>query len=197
MLAYVFWHERRLDANDDGYQRDATEFQSRLAEVPLDGFAGARTFAIGSLPWSDAGAAFEDWYLLRGSADLDELNDAAVSGNRTPSHDRLAAEATFGAGGLYNLRRGNAHDAHPVGQWFAKPPNMAYADVDDVVASVAAPDHALWQRRMVLGPAPEFCLTGTHAVTLPAAFAPRTIRRNLVAGISRLVLGGHRHYVPE
>lgn len=187
MLAYVFWHERSTDANDGAaYQRDAAEFVRSLAASPLEGFAGARTFAIDQLPWSESdGPLFEDWYLLRGSADLDELNDAAVSGSRTPSHDRLAAKAAWGAGGLYRLRAGVAHDAHPIAQWFAKPPNMSYSEFDATVAAVRSPDRALWQRRMVLGPAPEFCLTGSHAVRLPPAFTSRTVERNLVAGITR------------
>jgi len=187
MLAYVFWHERRTDANDGAaYQRDAAEFVRSLAASPLEGFAGARTFAIDRLPWSEGdGPLFEDWYLLRGSADLDELNDAAVSGGRSASHARLATVAAWGAGGLYRLRAGAAHDAHAIGQWFAKPPNTSYSEFDAIVAAVISPDRALWQRRMVLGPAPEFCLTGSCAVTLPTAFTSRTVERNLVAGITR------------
>lgn len=186
MLAYVFWHERRADANDGAaYQRDAAEFQSRLVEARLDGFAGARTFAIEPLPWGDTSAAFEDWYLLRGSADLDELNDLAVSGARSAPHDRLAAAAAWGAGGLYRLRSGDARRSDADAQWFAKPAGMSFGQLDGLVASALSPEHALWQRQMVLGPAPEFCLTAPGLVALPPPFESRGVRRRLLAGITR------------
>ena len=93
MLAYVFWHERRADADDAAYRADAAEFHRRLTAAALPGFLGSRTFAIETFPWrDDAGATlFEDWYVLRGSAELDRLDEIAVSGDRSPPHDRLAS----------------------------------------------------------------------------------------------------------
>jgi hypothetical protein len=188
MLAYVFWHERRADADDAAYRADAAELHRRLTAAGLPGFLGSRTFAIEALPWrDDRGALFEDWYLLSGSADLDPLDEIAVSGDRSPPHDRLASAVAWGAGGLYRLRAGTAHGDQIAAQWFAKPAGMRYAELDTILASAVSPEHAVWQRQMVLGPAPEYCVAGPESVALPAQLAARTVRRRLVAGSAQPV----------
>jgi len=182
MLAYVFWHERRADAEDAAYRADAAEFHRRLTATGLPGFAGSRTFAIETLPWrDDCGALFEDWYVLSGSGELDRLDEIAVSGDRAAPHDRLASAVAWGAGGLYRLRAGAAHGDQTAAQWFVKPAGMRYADLAAILAAVVSPEHAVWQRQMVLGPAPEYCVAGPETVALPVEFAARTVRRRLVA----------------
>jgi hypothetical protein len=182
MLAYVFWHERRADADDAAYRADLADFHRRLTATALPGFVASRTFAIETLPWRDEGGAlFEDWYVLSGSAELDRLDEIAVSGDRSPPHARLAPAVAWGAGGLYRLRAGPAHGDQTAAQWFAKPAGMSYGELDALVANAASPEHAVWQRQMVLGPAPEYCIAGPKAVALPAHFATRTVRRRLVA----------------
>ena len=186
MLAYVFWHERRADADDAAYRADLGEFHRRLTATALPGFVGSRSFAIETLPWRDEGGAlFEDWYVLSGSAELDRLDEIAVSGDRSAPHDRLAPAVAWGTGGLYRLRAGAAHGDQTVAQWFAKPAGMPYTELEAIVASAVSPEHAMWQRQMVLGPAPEYCVAGPGAVALPAAFAVRTVLRRLAAGLAQ------------
>jgi hypothetical protein len=183
MLAYVFWHERRADADAESYRANLAELHRRLSASALDGLIGSWTFAIDALPWRDGdGPFFEDWYVLNGSAALDRLDTAAVSGDRSPPHDRLASAVTWGTGGLYRLRSGSADGDQRAAQWFAKPAGMTYAELDALVASALSPQHAPWQRQMVLGPAPEFCLAGPALAALPAALPSRDILRELVAG---------------
>ena len=182
MLAYVFWHERRADADDAAYRADAAEFHRRLTAAALPGFLGSRTFAIETFPWrDDAGATlFEDWYVLRGSAELDRLDEIAVSGDRSSPHDRLASAVAWGTGGLYRLRAGAARADQIAAQWFAKPAGMRYAELDAILSAVISPEHAVWQRQMVLGPALEYCVAGPEAAALPPELGARTMRRRLV-----------------
>jgi hypothetical protein len=187
MLAYVFWHERRADADAQAYRSDAAELHRRLAASAFDGFAGSRTFAIDALPWRDGGGAFfEDWYVLRESSALDALEASAVSGDRSPPHDRLASAVAWGAGGLYRLRAGTAGGDQLAAQWFTKPAGMRYSELDAVLSAVVSPEHAVWQRRMVLGPGPEFCVAGPELIALPPLLAARTVRRELVAGAAQI-----------
>jgi hypothetical protein len=183
MLAYVFWHERRADADDAAYRADAAEFHRRLTATALPGFLGSRTFAIETLPWrDDTGVArFEDWYVLSGSAELDRLDEIAVSGDRSAPHDRLASAVAWGTAGLYRLRGGPAHGDQTAAQWFAKPAGMRYAELDAILSTAVSPEHAVWQRQMVLGPAPEYCVAGPETVALPAELAVRPVRRRLIA----------------
>jgi len=190
MLAYVFWHERRADADDAAYRADLAEFHRRLSATAPPGFAGSRTFAVETLPWrEDGGAVFEDWYLLSGSGELDRLDEIAVSGDRSAPHDRLAGAVAWGSGGLYRLRTGAPLGDQTAAQWFAKPAAMRYAELDAIVAAAVSPEHAVWQRQMVLGPGPEFCIAGPRTVTLPAKLAARAVRRRIVAGGEQQVAG--------
>ncbi len=188
MLAYVFWHERRADADARAYRSDLAELHRRLRASALDGLIGSWTFAIDTLPWRDGdGAFFEDWYVLRGSAALDALDAVAVSGDRSPPHDRLASSVAWGAGGLYRLRAGAAGGDQRTARWFAKPAGMSYAELDALVAGALSPQHALWRRQMVLGPAPEFCLAGPSVAALTPRLIARAARRTLVAGAQRSI----------
>lgn len=184
MLAYVFWHERRADADDAAYRADLAELHHRLAAAGPPGMLGSRTFAIDARPWrdDDGAALFEDWYLVDGSAQLDALDQLAVSGDRSVPHDRLASAVAWGAGGLYRLRAGPAGGDQRAAQWFAKPAGVRYSELDAVLATVVSPEHAVWQRQMVLGPAPEFCVAGPEPVALPPQLGARAVRREPVAG---------------
>ncbi len=128
----------------------------------------------GPAPWLPADRdCFEDWYVTDGSAALDPLNHGAVNGPCKSPHDGLAALAEGGAGGLYRLRAGAAGLAaarHAV--WFAKPAAMSYAELDALVAPLAArPSVGFWARQMVLGPTPELCLMSPGPIRLPASVA--------------------------
>ena len=58
-------------------------------------------------------------------ADLEPLNEGAVSGSRRAAHDDVAHMAAGGAGGVYELQQGppDFRDAR-VAHWFGKPSGM-------------------------------------------------------------------------
>ena len=177
MLAYVFWHWRRPDVPPHDYERLQRSFHAALAQSPPRGFVASFSAAIAGAPWAAGGGpAYEDWYLVNGSADLDPLNDAAVSASRRGPHDAAAAAAGGGAAGLYRLRAGEPVVDPGAATWFAKPAGMSYAALYEALESlVRSAPAALWGRQMVLGPTPEFCLQSETPVRLPEGFAARTI----------------------
>jgi len=91
---------------------------------------------------------------------LGELERGAVHGTPARPHDTLAACAAGGAGAVYRLRAGDegALEASRA-TWHDKPPGTTYEDVGARLGpAVAVPGSGWWQRALVLGPAPEFCL---------------------------------------
>lgn len=173
MLAYVFWHWRQRRVTAPDYEARLCRFHAALAEAPPDGFRGS--FALGLLgaPWANGGGeAYEDWYLLDSSADLDRLNEAAVTTSRRVPHDDAAMAAEGGTAGLYRLRMGTPIVAPGATQWFSKPPAVSYPALYEQLRSVVeSTGGALWGRQMTLGPAREFCLHVPHAVRLPDELA--------------------------
>jgi hypothetical protein len=178
MLAYVFWHWRRPTAGAADYEAAQRRFHAALGAAPPPGFVRSFSVAFEGAPWAaDRGEAYEDWYLLEGSAALDPLNAAAISASRQAPHDAAAALAAGGTAGLYSLRQGEPVTAPAVLTWFAKPDNLPYRDLfamlDPLTGRAGA---ALWCRQMTLGPALEFCLHSRVPVALPASVTPVTIR---------------------
>jgi len=175
MLAYVFWHWPAASVERSSYERMLTEFHRALAARPPTGFRGSTSLRIEAVPWlGTAVAGYEDWYLLDGSAALDPLDEAAVSGTRKAPHDRVARVAAGGTAGLYRLRAGVPALARGrVASWFAKPAGEQYVELYARLRGWSEqPDTGLWERQMTLGPAPEFCLRGPLAPELPADLAP-------------------------
>lgn len=172
MLAYVFWHWPRAGVSPADYERAQRRFHEALAAAPPPAFAGSRSAGLAGAAWAaGGGAAYEDWYLVDGSAALDPLNHAAISASRAAPHDAAAALAAGGAAGLYVLRAGTPLGAPRHATWFAKPAGMSYAALDDALRGlVARAAAAVWMRFMVLGPTPEFCLQSRDAVPLPPPF---------------------------
>jgi hypothetical protein len=177
MLADVFWHWRRQEIGRDEYEQRQQHFHAALRAAPSAGFLASRSVAIRGAPWAASGGeAYEDWYLVEDSAALDPLNQAAVTAPRQLPHDAAAAAADGGTAGLYRLRRGSVGDEVPtLATWFSKPAGMDYDQLFSAVETLSA-DGALWCRRMVLGPTPEFCLQSSAPVVLPAAITPLTLQ---------------------
>lgn len=174
MHAYVFWHWPRPDAAGPAYDEALAEFHHALAGAGAAWFHGSATFRARDLPWlPTAGWSYEDWYLIDGSAALDTLNDLAVSGARQRPHDRTAAAADGGSGGLYRLRAGVPDlAAARVAAWFAKPAGTGYeALLGRLRPWTERAGVSLWMRQMVLGPAREFCLRSPAPLGLPADLA--------------------------
>ena len=168
MLAYVFYHWKRPDVPAADYERLLRGFHLALRQAPSSGFSTSWCAALAGAPWANAGAeSYEDWYLVRTSADLDPLNDAAISASRQVPHDQAALSAAGGTAGLYRLRAGTALTSPRYAHWFGKPASWSYAQLYEQLAPITA-NAPLWGRQMTLGPAREFCLQSNERVELPA-----------------------------
>jgi hypothetical protein len=148
VIAYVFWH---VPAEGDGYELLLREFHETLAEHPPQGFARSLAFRT-RVAWMGSAEAFEDWYLVESLAALGELNAAAVDRSRAGAHASVAAASDHGTGGIYELVSGEA-GVGASGAWVDKPRGRPYGDQ---IAELAALGGSVWQRQLVLGPAPEF-----------------------------------------
>jgi hypothetical protein len=175
-LAYIFWHRPRPDADPLAYERDLRSFhsdlrgtaRSRLSRAgddepgAIEGFLGSRTLPVPRLDWLEGGG-YEDWYLIDGFAALGPLAAGAVDAARAQSHDALARAVLEGAGGVYGLLAGTAFAPAGWVGWFLKRDGVSYEALSAhlrqrVAEGVVA---AVWQRQLVLGPAPEFRVEAT------------------------------------
>ena len=151
MLAYVFWHWPAAGVDPARYAEALTAFHRTLGAAPPPGMRGSRVFAVEAAPWIAAPSGFEDWYFVDDFTALGALNEAAVSGPRREPHDAAARLVAGGAGGVYR-QVSPGSGAVDRATWLYKPAGVSY---DDFLARL--PPAEIWQRQMVLGPAPEFC----------------------------------------
>ena len=178
MLAYVFWHWPQSGVDTHVYVSHLEGFHRTLAANAPPGFQRSVVFRIEDADWLQTpGVAYEEWYVLDGSAAMDPLNDAAVSGACAAPHNLVAREAAGGTGGLYRLRAGSeALSEARFAVWFAKPDGVTYRDFFDALTSLTSqPDVALWGRQMTLGPTTEFCLHSRTPIQLPSGYTGRQI----------------------
>lgn len=176
-LAYTFWHWKRRAVPASEYEKEQRAFHAALAEHPPAGFSQSISSSVIGAPWANGGGeAYQDRYIVRGSADLDVLEQAAISGARQRSHDNAARLADGGTAGLYQARVGRPVKVPRHALWFAKPDGMSY---DELFARleplVRDGESVLWMRQMVLGPSPEFCLESTNGLSLPPEFRPLSL----------------------
>ena len=178
MLAYVFWHWPQAGVDTEVYVAHLEAFHQTLAANGPPGFQRSVVFCIEDADWLQTrGPAYEEWYVLDGSAAMDSLNDAAVSGLCEAPHNLVAREAAGGTGGLYRLRagEGSLSDAR-FAVWLAKPEGVTYRDFYETLASLTAqPGVALWGRQMTLGPTTEFCLHSQTPIQLPPGYTGRQL----------------------
>jgi hypothetical protein len=182
MLAYVFWHWKRADADAGAYERALQAFHASLVAAPSAGLVSTACAALHGAPWANAGSnAYEDWYVVGSSADLDPLNEAAISAARQAPHDAAAALAVGGTAGLYRLRMGRPVADAAVATWFEKPAGWSYSQlVETLQPLVDGAGAALWGRQMTLGPAREFCLDSPTPLSLPAGLDALVLSRRRV-----------------
>jgi len=166
LLAYAFWHVPRAGAVVQAYESAHGAFHDVLRAARVPGLRGVRVSRLEAIPWLGGKPGYEDWHLLEVSANLDVLNDTAISEARRLPHDRIAALAGDGTAGLYGLRLGT-QVTPAIAYWMSKPDGMSYAAFEASMAPFVADGCALWGRRMTLGPTPEFCLHAPGARTLP------------------------------
>jgi len=148
VLAYLFWHRSRAGEPSEHYERRLIEFHDALKGVLVE----SATFRLQRLPFAET-SGYEDWYLVDDWAALGELNSAAVDAALSAPHDAVARVAAEGWGGIYRLVRGTP-EALSGAHWTSKPEGERYASF-----LRRQPAHTIWQRQLVLGPAPEFCLS--------------------------------------
>ena len=132
MLAYVFWHQ---PAVEEGYEEALKEFHASLPHT-------SASFRLQSLPFAGGVPGYEDWYLVDDWQALGELNVMAVDAQHKPPHDQAAQRTKAGWGGVYALVEGDAAEPPLAVTWSHRRPEA----------------EVLWQRQMVLGPAPEYCV---------------------------------------
>jgi len=175
LLAYVFWHWPLASTAAQDYEHELVSFHASLASQPPTGFLGSAAFGLDQASWLPSSQdGYEDWYLVRDRTVVGELNHDAVAAVHAQRHDRVAHQAQDGAGGLYALRGGD-EQVGAAATWFAKPADWSYAELDHALEPQLTAGHTFWQRQMVLGPAPEFCLRASTTPTLPAPLSGQQI----------------------
>jgi hypothetical protein len=209
LLAYVFWHRPRDLAARDAYEQAHVAFHRSLANSPPVGFRGSAVFQVAELPWpwsaasaqarlpDDGAGGYEDWYLVDDFTALGILNEAAVGYGHRTAHDAVAHRFGEGAGGLYGLVEGARTPVlaeATLAIWVSRPPGSEQRALGELLGDGMGPEHAsLWRRRLVLGPAPEYCLLcpeparlegpdGVSATRLPEGWRAVSFERVVVFG---------------
>lgn len=171
MLAYVFSHRAEPGADLILYEAFLRRFHAALEKEPPAGFISSCTYRIGD--------GYSDWYLVEGSAALDTLNRAAISGARAQPHDAAAQLAKEGSGKLMSMMSGTPAVAPGFEIRFSKPAGTGYSDLELMLRPWTEGDGvSLWKRMMVLGPPPEFCLVAPTQLELPAELQSETLSRH-------------------
>lgn len=173
MLAYVFWHWPQPEIQLPEYEARLREFHESLRDHPPAGFLQSASFRITGAPWTPVADVYEDWYLIEDFTALGILNEASVAGARKEPHDSAARLTAGGVGGVYRMLfcKTNPFEGSQA-QWFSKPADMTYVDLRSKVAHLEGVDNSLWQRQLVLGPTPEFCLRGKGDARVDLRFSP-------------------------
>ena len=175
MLAYFFYHWKLQTVAEAEYEHRLEYFHNALKAAPSDGFSTSWCFALTGPRWANNGGdSYEDWYLVRNSADLDPLNDAAISASRKVPHDKAAAALAGGAAGLYRPRLGKVGGVPRFTTWIEKPEGWPYQQLFDRLGPSLGTDDVLWQRQMALGPG-EFCLHTVERISVPEGIDARVI----------------------
>jgi hypothetical protein len=195
VLAYVFWHRPARGVHQEEYERSLARFHHSLAGNPPSGFASSVTLRAPELPWlAGEGIGYEDWYLVENWTAIGVLEAAAVSRGHVEAHDSAAHAMGRGAGAVYRLLEGaGPPEAARLATWVTRPPDSPEPQIAELLGDGLDPARsALYQRCLLLGPAPELCLlsagedpgaeTGLAAARLPADWsAGAGVREPLVA----------------
>jgi hypothetical protein len=181
MLAYVSWHSPAVPERAPQYEERLAAFHRALQTVKPDGFLRSMAYRVHDGTWLPGAPGYEDWYEVVDWAALGVLNATAVSASVRSDHDAVA-ELAGGGGGLYGLLRPASTDpaSHTLATWAVKPRQVSYPDFIALLEMFPV-DCALWQRQMVLGPAPEFCIAGPEALIrelgVPPQWQPQLVHR--------------------
>ena len=160
-LAYVFWHWPAAEVATADYEASLQAFHRALA------LPGSGTARLALLPWADVHPRpYEDWYPAADWSALGDLEEQALRGDRRDPHDAAAKRLAGGAGGVYGRVRAGEDGPASWAAWLDRPDGLPHDRFLDELAA-AAPAAAIWQRRLVLGPAPEFAVRAASPAALP------------------------------
>lgn len=175
-LAYIFWHWPREGASRRVYESKLAAFLQSLSVHPPRGLIDACSFRVGGLPWPPvARAVYEDWYVVKGYQTLGMLNESAVDRSNRRAHSLVAKLSGGGSGGLYRLVGGRVGPREArFATWLSKPQETTYETFLEGLAEMGLRS-GLWQRQLVLGPAPEFCLRTEGRPSLPSTLGRVTL----------------------
>jgi len=188
-LAYVFWHTPDPEVDTGRYEAALASFLEALLAAPPRGLRDCASHRIAAPPWLPAERTYEDWYVVEDHEALGAIGPGAVSGAPAAPHHEVAALSAEGSAGLYACLAGAPDGAGASSCWLDKPRGLAYPDFKLELSSALASPGSLWQRELVLGPAPEFCLLGEEAEGPPGRDAIRLDRFPIGSGPAASVTG--------
>jgi hypothetical protein len=174
MLVYVFWHQPKAGIALDEYAGALLAFESVFkAQGDVE---EVQSFRMESVPWFGGGAkVYTDWYSMTDSSKLDPVTQHAVTGACEKPHLAIAAMTGSGTGSLYDVTYpGCTIGEARYGVWLAKPNGMSYSDFRAKMSTLETEGVCLLQRRMALGPSPEFCVLSVESVKLPDGLSGET-----------------------
>jgi len=194
VLAYVFWHRAAPGVQAGEYEQALEHFHRSLAHSPPAGLLESATLRAADLPWLPGdGPGYEDWYLVESWSALGVLETAAVSRGHEGAHREAARRVGAGAAAVYRLIEGELRPGRArLAAWVSRAAGHGDPTVGQLLGDgVEAGEGSLWQRSLVLGPAPEFCLlhgaaelpaeTGLEAARLPAGWSVKLAGREPLA----------------
>ena len=177
MLAYTLWHWPRQEVERTVYEAHHRRFHGFLAHQKARGFKASQSTRVASLPWTgDAKDIYQDRYFVDSWSVFEGLESHATSGVREEPHRQIASVVSGAVAGMYGLRMGSCPRTPRWNYWFAKPDDMTYEDLEESCRPVVTGWAALWGRRLVLGPTPEFCVESETRVELPGILRPLVVR---------------------
>jgi hypothetical protein len=197
MIAYLFWHAPGVDVTLERYEGALIDFHRSLERTPPFGFCGSAVFRVATTPWAagpEDAPAYEDWYLVEDFAALGVLNEAAVGRGHRTSHDRAAKGLRSGTAGLYRLIEGEVASAQPIAAcphatWVTPGAGTRSGELGALLGDgLERGGASLWQRQLVLGPAPEFCALsledpiGTAPARLAAGWSASSVAHEALFG---------------
>lgn len=179
-LGYLFWHRPGAVEPTD-YEDALRSFHGALAAAPPTGFVTSWTWRLAAPPWFDGpDPTYLDVYLTADLTTLGALERGAVSGSCQGAHDRAAEAVIAGAGALMQLVAGDGTPTAPGPLAFVDKPSRTEREL--FVADLARGGGSVWMRRLVLGPGPEYLVTGTDQ--LPPAAVWSATPAALIAGVT-------------
>jgi hypothetical protein len=195
VLAFLAWHRPAPDVARERYESALERFHRSLAHQPPAGFRGSASVRVEQVPWLD-GAVYEDWYVIEDWAALGVLEDAAVSRGHVSAHSAAASLTGMETAAVYRLLEGSADPGRAsMAVWVAAARGHERPALAQLLGDGIDPERdGLWQRCLVLGPAPEYCLlagASSPEGEAPAGVAPSRLPEGWTATtLAREVLWG-------